>query len=469
MNFVSFEFLIFFGLVLLPYWIIRDRRWQNLLLLASSCIFYGWLVPWHVLVLLASTLLDYLLALGMGRWKSGTGVLFWTGLISNLSLLTLVKYYFSFNHSLAAWLDGIGFEGDIFLARIILPLGLSFYILKKIGYLSDVRRGTLSPVTDLVAFAAYVSFFPQVFSGPIDRPQTLLKQLQEPRIWKVEHVQQAAGLLVMGFFKKIVIANTVKVIVDQIFLLEQPSWVLLLVGGLGFTLQILADFSSYTDISRGVSFLLGLETMENFRQPYLALTPGEFWNRWHISLSSWLRDYVFFPLRRTLLRIRSLPEILVQSIPPLVTMFISGLWHGVGWQFIVWGLYHGVLIVLYQWSGLRMDASQMPVPRVRLFAAWLTMFVLIVFGWLIFRAPSLTWLWNVLLHAPLYRNSFELTAGLSLLSIVAFYASLLMIGSVIDHHRERLTGLRPLYYAAATLMIIVFLNSSSPDFIYFQF
>ncbi len=467
MTFVSYEFPIFFTIVFVLYWVVRRGPWQNLLLLASSYLFYGWLVPWHVLVLFLSTLLDYLLALGMIRLKSQARLFLWLGILLNIALLAFVKYYFSFNNSLGLWLNELGLSGDIFLARVILPLGLSFYILKKIGYLIDVQRGVLQPTNDFIAFAAYVSFFPQVFSGPIDRPQKLLKQLEQPRIWKPAHAYTAWHLLVMGLFKKIVIANTVKVIVDQIFLLEEPSKVLLLVGGLGFTLQILADFSSYTDISRGISFLLGLETMENFNQPYLSLTPGEFWNRWHISLSSWLRDYIFFPLRRALLRMRTLPEVIVQSLPALVTMFVSGLWHGVGWKFIVWGLYYGVLIVLYQLIGLRGDWR--PAGRFKLFFAWLTMFLLIVFGWLIFRAQSLPWLWNALAHAPLYRTPQELIASFTLLVMIAFYATLLMVKFLMDRYWENSLNLHALYYAGATLAVMVFMNSSSPDFIYFQF
>jgi D-alanyl-lipoteichoic acid acyltransferase DltB (MBOAT superfamily) len=347
-------------------------------------------------------------------------------------------------------------------------LGLSFYILKKIGYLLDVQRGIFQPTHDFIAFAAYVAFFPQVLSGPIDRPQKLLTQLYESRAWKPENLYKASQLLIMGFFKKIVIANTVQVIVGQVFELEAPSKILLLVGGLGFTLQILADFSSYTDISRGLSYLLGLETTENFNQPYLSLTPGEFWNRWHISLSSWLRDYIFFPLRRILLKRKNIfPDIFIQSIPPLVTMFVSGLWHGVGWKFILWGLYYGVLIVIYQLLNIRGDWK--PKGVLNQFLAWLVMFSLIVFGWLIFRSVSLEWLWNALVNTPFYSNSNELIASFVLLAMVGFYASLLIVKSLLDWYFEKYPTLHALYYVAATLMTIIFINSSSPDFIYFQF
>lgn len=476
MGFTTYEFLVFFPIFLALYWLGRgaSRHWKNLLLLAASYGFYGWIASWHVIVIFLSTLVDYFLALGMARWKSKARLLMWTGVILNISLLAFTKYYLFFNTSLANWLSQFGLNGDVFLMHIILPLGLSFYILKKIGYLLDVQRGTFQPTRDFVAFAAYVSFFPQVLSGPIDRPQKLLTQLVEPRVWKSENLYNAWQLLVMGFFKKIVIANTVQVIVEQIFGLEEPSKTLLLAGGLGFTLQILADFSSYTDISRGLSFLLGLKTAENFNQPYLSLTPSEFWNRWHISLSSWLRDYIFFPVRRALLKRKDVfPEILIQSIPPLVTMFVSGLWHGVGWKFIVWGMYYGLLIVVYQILGVRTEnlthGRNNFWINVKQFLAWGVMFSLIVFGWLIFRADSLAWLWNALTNTPFYRNPQELTASFVLTVTIGFYASLLFVKFLLDRYFEKYTNLRAVYYVCATLMTIVYINSSSPDFIYFRF
>ncbi|MDD2922606.1 MAG: hypothetical protein PHQ36_10010, partial [Anaerolineales bacterium] len=270
MGFTTYEFLVFFSVFLALYWLGKNRQWKNLLLLAASYIFYGWLASWHVIVIFLSTLIDYFLALGMARWKPKARLLAWIGVITNLGLLAFIKYYFFFNASLAEWINRTGLNGDVFLMRIILPLGLSFYILKKIGYLLDVQRGTFQPTRDFIAFAAYVAFFPQILSGPIDRPQKLLTQLYKPRAWQNENLYNAWRLLIMGFFKKLVIANTVQVIVDQIFEIGEPSKILLLVGGIGFTLQILADFSSYTDLSRGFSFLLGLETTENFNRPYLS-------------------------------------------------------------------------------------------------------------------------------------------------------------------------------------------------------
>ena len=468
MGFTTYEFLVFFPVFLLLYWLINNRQWKNLLLLVASYVFYGWLASWHVVVIFISTTADYFLALGMARWKEKSKLLLWIGIILNVGLLAFTKYYFYFNTSLADLLNVAGNSGDVFLMHIILPLGLSFYVLKKIGYLLDVQRGTFKPTTDFIAFAAYVAFFPQILSGPIDRPQKLLTQLYQPRSWKAENFYNAWQLIVMGFFKKLVIANTVQVIVEQIFEISAPSKILLIIGGVGYMLQIFADFSSYTDLSRGFAFLLGLETTENFNQPYLALTPSEFWNRWHITLSSWLRDYIFFPLRRVLLKRKDvIPDFVIQSLPPLITMLVSGLWHGVGWKYIVWGLYFGVLIVIYQVVGIRGDWK--PQGAVKNFLAWLVMFALLIFSFLIFRTISLEWLWNSLAYAPFYRSSNELIASFVLLVMLGFYALLLMIKFLLDRYFEKFTTLHAVYFVLATLMTIVFINSTSPDFIYFQF
>ena len=464
MGFISYDFLIFFLIVFCLYWAFPKSKWQNFLIFASSLFFYGWLVPWHIIVLLLSTIVDYLLALGMIRWEKKSVIFMWIGITLNILLIISVKYYFKYDEILLTWAKDYGISESTVLLRNILPLGTSFYTLKKISYLLDVHRGILEPQRDLIKFGSYVSFFPQVLSGPIERSQGFLKQLDIPRIWKAENFYNAWQLLIMGVFKKIVIANTVKVLVDQIFLIKEPSKIFLIIGGLGFTLQILADFSSYTDLSRGISFLLGLKTTENFNKPYLALTPNDFWNRWHISLSSWLRDYIFFPTRRTLLRIKFLPEISAQILPPLLTMFISGLWHGTGNTFIVWGLYYGFLIVIYQFLGIRSD-----IKSFKRFFAWLIMFIIIVFGWVIFRSPSTGWLWNILSNSPFINNVNEVIASLVLFTMIMFYSSFLYIKHLIDYFAPKHTNLLALYYTSVVLITIIFTKSSSPDFIYFQF
>ncbi len=465
MGFISYDFLIFFLIVFALYWIIPNRRWQNFILLAASYYFYGWLQVWYAVLLGASTAGDFLLARGMEARPHHRRLFLGISLALNLGVLGFFKYYNFFSDDVIVLLDRIGLQAAPWLVKIALPAGLSFFTLKKLGYMIDVLRGALQPVHTFMDFALYVSFFPQIIAGPIERPQKLLPQIEALRIWKADYFYSAWPLLVMGTFKKLVVANSVQVMVDRIFGFSEPSIFLLMCGALGYTLQILADFSAYTDLSRGVSWLLGFETSENFRQPYLALSPAEFWNRWHITLSSWLRDYIFFPLRRAALRYR-LNENLALSIPPLVTMFASGLWHGAGLHFVVWGLYYGALIAAYQLIGLR--GGWKPASKLKTFLAWLVMFSLVVFGWAIFRAPSMAWLLDVLLRSPFLPSWNEFIFSLIALSVVLAYSLPLLLKHIMDRYAKE-NWLQAAYLAAAVTLSIVYANSSNPDFIYFQF
>ena len=467
MSFTSLTFAVFCLLVLAAYWLFRQKNWQNTILLLAGYVFYGWIHPWYVILLGLATLWDYFIARQISLRKEKARALLAVSLVLNLGVLAFFKYYNFFNASLFSRLAGMGISADVLLASIALPAGLSFYTLKKLGYVLDVSRGTLKPVHNLLDFALYVSFFPQIISGPIDRPQKLLPQIESARAWKAENFTQAWPLILMGFLKKVVIADTVKSMVDRIFSLQQPGKLLVFAAALAFTLQILADFSAYTDISRGVARLFGFETAENFRAPYISLTPSEFWNRWHITLSSFLRDYIFFPLRRMLLRKRTLPAWLVNALPPLVTMFISGIWHGAGWTYLLWGVYYGVLIVIYQAAGIQGDLK--PSGRVQAFFAWLLMFGLIVFGWLIFRAPSLAWLYKVLFVFPWISTPQDGVIILVVLSMLAAYALPLFVKNMLDRYVSEFSWWHALFYAAITLAVIIFTNSSNPDFIYFQF
>ena len=304
MSFTSLTFWVFLAIVFAAYWMIPGRQWKNILLLIAGYIFYGWVSPWLAFMLGLSTLPDFFLAKGMRAQPSRTRLLLGLSLLLNVGLLAFFKYYNFFSADLAELLANLGIKNDFLLTRLLLPAGLSFYTLKKLGYIIDVSRGALEPTDTLADFALYVSFFPQIVAGPIDRPQKLLPQIESGRTWKAEFFYNAWPMILMGLFKKVVIADSIKVIVDQIFSLGSPSLFLFLMGALAFTLQILADFSGYTDIARGTAQLFGFEISENFNLPYLSLTPTDFWNRWHITLSTWLRDYIFFPLRRALMRSR---------------------------------------------------------------------------------------------------------------------------------------------------------------------
>jgi D-alanyl-lipoteichoic acid acyltransferase DltB (MBOAT superfamily) len=466
--FTGLTFWVFFAFVLIVYWSIKERRWQNAFLLLASYLFYGWVTPWLAFLLGISTLADFLLDRGIYEKPARTRLFMGVSLLINLGVLAFFKYYNFFSIDLAKLADTLGFGGDFLLVKVFLPAGLSFFTLKKLGYMIDVSRGTLQPTYTLVDFALYVAFFPQIVAGPIDRPQKLLPQIESQRKWNVQYLFNSWPLLIMGLFKKVVIADSVKVIVDHIYSLNQPTLLLLSMGALAFTLQILADFSGYTDIARGLALLLGFDTTENFNFPYLALTPGDFWNRWHITLSVWLRDYIFFPIRRELMRSHiKFPQWLVITIPPIVTMLVSGLWHGAGWTYIVWGLYYGVLISAYQLVGIRNDVK--PKSHIMTGVAWSIMFCFIVFGWAIFRAPSLNWLFNIFWSFQLNTKPDENVIALITLAITIFYSTPLVIKMLADRYLTRDSFLHAVYYALAVLAIAIYINSSSPDFIYFKF
>ncbi len=465
MAFTSYDFLLFFLIVFILYWMVRERRWQNIILLVASYYFYGSLQVWYAVMLGISTTVDFFLARGMVLYPGRKHLFVWLSLFLNLGVLAFFKYFDFFGSNVAVFLSSVGFNADRLLLNILLPAGLSFLTLRKLGYMIDVSRGTLKPAHNFVDFALYVSFFPQLVAGPIERPQKLLPQIESQRTWKADFFYKAWPLLVMGFFKKIVIANSAQILVNRVFGFSEPSGFLLLSGALGYTLQILADFSAYTDLSRGVSFLLGFDTSENFRQPYLSLTPTDFWNRWHISLSTWLRDYVFFPVRRLVLRYK-INENLAMSIPPLATMFVSGLWHGAGLTFAVWGLYYGLLITTYQLAGIRGDWK--PSSKPKLLFAWLLMFSLIVFGWTIFRAPSMSWLFHAIFNSSFIPSYGEFILGVITITLTIAYSLPMLLKYLLDQYANE-SWVQAAFYAVAVALTIVYINSASSDFIYFQF
>lgn len=464
MNFTTYEFLVFFLTVLALYWLLRKHTLQNVLLLAASYLFYAWVHPWYAVLLGLSTLMDYGIALAMqksarkNRWLAAS-------LAVNLLVLGFFKYYNFFIPHVAGTLESMGVDGEILMVKVLLPAGLSFFTLKKLGYILDVWKENLAPASNPVSFALFVSFFPQINAGPIDRAQTLLPQIDAPRAWKAEYFYRAWPLLVMGFFKKFVIANGVGATVTRIFHVNDPTGEMVVAGVLGFGLQVLADFTAYTDISRAISLLLGFETSENFRAPFLSLTPTDFWNRWHMTLSFWMRDYIFFPVRRKLMR-TSLPAWLTNALPPMVTMLVSGIWHGAGWNFVAWGAWFGILIVLYQAVGIRGDFN--PANPFKRFFAWLVMFIFLQISWLLFAAPSLAWLGKAL-SGPFFGTIQEQSVALLTITLTVLFSIPMIAKHLLDRYVKSDSLLHSIYYAAATIVMIVYVNSASTDFVYFQF
>ncbi len=346
MIFNSITFLIFFLIFFQLYWLINNRlsiSTRNLFTVLSSYLFYGWW-DWRFLSLIIfSSAVDYIIGLLLANEenKKRRKLLLATSLVANLGVLGFFKYFNFFIDSLNGFMAMFSISLNINMLRIILPVGISFYTFQTLSYTIDVYKRRIEPTKDILSFFAFVSFFPQLVAGPIERASHLLKQFQERKRFSYDDEVTGLRLALWGFFKKIVIADNFGVLTDHIFSSTQaPSGLLTIAGALFFALQIYADFSGYSDIAIGISKMLGFDLMKNFATPYFATSFGEFWHRWHISLSTWFRDYLYIPLggnRSTKLRVSS---------NLMVTFLLSGLWHGADITFLIWGGLHGSALII---------------------------------------------------------------------------------------------------------------------------
>ncbi len=473
MLFNSYAFAIFFALLLPTYWLMaRWPRAQNVLLLAVSYYFYSRWDARFLSLLVLSTLMDY----ACGLWVSGEKdprrrkAAVALSMALNLGMLGYFKYYDFFADSLQAALARAGFSVELWHLRLALPIGISFYTFQSMSYVIDVYRREIQPTRNLVQFAAFVSFFPHLVAGPIMRPTTLLPQVATPRRFDIERFYQGSYLIFWGLLKKVVVADNLGVIVKDLFgRWETLDGGLALLAVYAFAFQIYGDFSGYTDIARGVSKCLGFELSLNFNLPYFATSPREFWTRWHISLSQWLRDYLYISLGGsrggTLLTYRNL----------MITMILGGLWHGAAWTYVLWGVYHGLLLVghrLVEPLLKRIDPID-PVER----ACWkglriVATFHLVCLGWLMFRAESVGQALGML-GAIVYHPSIPTAAYLLPFLVVVIP---LLIVQVIQYLADDLDVIartpwfvRSVFYTAGFYAIVLGGNFGGQQFIYFQF
>jgi len=337
--FHSLDFVLFFLVFTAIYWWL-PHRFQNIFLFAGSYFFYGYVHPWFLILIATSTIIDYSAARGMEARPEHKRTFLWMSIVTNFGMLGFFKYFNFFVDNVAAVLASMGLPWNQPTLRILLPVGISFYTFQAMSYTIDVYKGELHARRNLLDLATFVSFFPHLVAGPIQRASFLLPQVETPRRFSMEKARSGFGLICWGFFKKLVIADNVGVIANKVFALGDPTFPLLWSGVFAFAIQIYADFSAYTDIARGTSRWLGFELTENFDHPYLARTPADFWRRWNISLSSWFRDYVYIPLGG------SKAGEMKWARNVLVTFLLSGLWHGASWNYVLWGAYHGILLVL---------------------------------------------------------------------------------------------------------------------------
>ena len=408
MLFNSLTFVVFYLVVFALYWLLRARTPQNVLLLAASWIFYGAWSWKFLLLLLASTMLDYicgLLIAGAADQRRKRLVLI-VSVTANLLFLATFKYLGFFVREFALLLESIGVNANVPVLEIVLPVGISFYTFQTIGYVVDVYRGKVPPARSLLDYSLYVAFFPQLVAGPIERAGHMIPQFQKERVWRTAAFESGLQLAVWGLFKKIVIADNLAPYVDAVY--DNPaafSGLALITATIFFAFQIYCDFSGYTDTARGVARMLGFELMRNFDFPYVSKTPVEFWRRWHISLSTWFQDYLYYPLAMRYMRRGGYFR---KYKAHIISMTLIGFWHGANWTFIVFGLYWGLVIALYLASleraaaaerGALVDRLAALAPRARGMAAVALMFTLVCIGWVFFRAESIGDAWYVLTRA----------------------------------------------------------------------
>lgn len=378
MVFTSHIFIFYFlPVVLLAYYLLPGRR--NLFLLCASCAFYAWWNPWFVVLMLFSTVVNYICGHIIARSSPGRRCRFLAlaaSVVINLGTLGFFKYFMFFQNNLNSLLDFFR-AGTFPVLQVILPVGISFYIFKSMSYSIDIYRGQSPPARSFFDFACFVSFFPQLMAGPIMRYNTIADQLVR-RTHTLEKFSSGAALFILGFAKKILLADAVGQVADAVFAAKAPCAVDAWFGAAAYAFQIYLDFSAYSNMAIGLGLMLGFVTLRNFNAPYLADSVTDFWRRWHISLSSWFRDYLYIPLGGSRCPTTRVYFNLV------VVFLLCGLWHGANWTFVLWGAYHGVLLILERSMGKKPIYAMLPRPMRVLFT-----FVLVLFSWVLFRSDNI--------------------------------------------------------------------------------
>lgn len=477
MLFNSLTFFIFLTIVLPVYYSLKLRA-QNIWLLIASYVFYGcW--DWRFLLLLmASTLVDFLIGLAIGGAQDERVRKRWlmVSLASNLGILGFFKYFNFFIDSAAEVIRLAGFQPHLPTLQIVLPVGISFYTFQSLSYTIDIYRRRLEPCRDLIDFALFVSYFPQLVAGPIERAKHLLPLLQSARTVNWQSIAVGVELILIGYFKKVGVADTLAPMVDARFAAPQfASGADLLLAVYLFAFQIYCDFSGYTDIARGVSRLLGVELMRNFNQPYLSADITDFWRRWHISLSSWLRDYLYISLGGNRHGIGKTYRNL------MLTMMLGGLWHGASWNFIIWGTLHGFYLSVHKWlmeRGRKAPHHGHVHGLGRRLVAIVVTFHAVCFAWIFFRAETFQSAFAVLHGIATWQAGSDWIAPLNWLSprLLVLLGMLAVIDLVQARQGDhavlvgRSLSLRTVSYAALVVATLALgnLNDNVP-FIYFQF
>ena len=476
MLFNSLHFFVFLPVVFTAYWLINryNIKYQNLFLVVVSYIFYGWWDPRFLLLIVFSSLIDYTVGWMIGQTRNPfhQRIFLLTSVLVNLGVLGFFKYFNFFADSFAKLLSVLGMQTDFISLNIILPVGISFYTFQTLSYTIDVYRGTILPTRNIVAFFAYVSFFPQLVAGPIERAAQFLPQFLRKRTFRLELACDGTRQMLWGFVKKILVADNCGIVTDQIFsdtsVLNGPT---ILIGCVLFAFQVYCDFSGYSDIAIGTARLFGFRLTRNFAYPYLARNIQEFWQRWHISLTNWFRDYVFLPLGG------SLDKPLWLIVNNLITFALVGLWHGASWNFVVFGIVNGLYfipsLVIFRKHRSVQNQDETVLHILLDVLRQIRTFVAMFLPMLLFRVPTIPELLMLFkriaatdyIGAPLPSANFSLLLCFGMFSM-EFLQRRHPHGLEISHYPQ---WFRWSLYISLTWLIITFGAFHQRQFIYFQF
>ncbi len=478
MLFNSIDFAFFLPIVFLLYWFVfnRNLKMQNFLIVLASYVFYGWW-DWRFLsLILFSTLVDYTVGRRLKDEEDNTKrkMLLWISILVNLGFLGFFKYYNFFLDNFVGAFSLFGAEISANSLNVILPVGISFYTFQTLSYTIDVYKRKLEPTKDFIAFTAFVSFFPQLVAGPIERATNLLPQFYKERKFEYSNAVDGMRQIIWGIFKKMVIADSCAEYANQIFNNSADfGGSTLVLGALFFTFQIYGDFSGYSDIAIGTSRLFGFSLMRNFAFPYFSRDIAEFWRRWHISLSTWFRDYLYIPLGGS----RGSLSMKVRNT--FIIFIVSGFWHGANWTFIVWGALNAIyflplLLTNNNRNNLEIVAQGKYIPNMREFASMLLTFSLTVFAWIFFRASDMSHAFSFIAEI-LSPSLFTLPEIIpkTVLVLIAILLAVEWLGREGQYAIERfaVNWSRPLRWSAYLVLIyfIIVFGRSQQEFIYFQF
>lgn len=482
MLFNSLDFAYFLIIVFIFYWFLTNKNLenQNILIVLSSYVFFGWWDWRFLLLIIFSTTVDFLVGfyLNFTQEKRKRKILLWISIIVNLGLLGYFKYFNFFLESFVTAFTFFGLKINANSLDIILPVGISFYTFQTLSYTIDVYRKKLQPSIDFIAFSAFVSFFPQLVAGPIERASNLLPQFSNKRQFNYNKAIDGTRQILWGLFKKVVIADNCAIIVNEIFNNSlELNGSTLLIGAILFSFQIYGDFSGYSDIAIGTARLFGFNLMQNFAHPFFSRSIPEIWKRWHISLTTWFRDYLFIPL------VKKFPiNIYTKVINTFILFTIIGFWHGASWNFLIWGLYAALIFVPSLFLKHKKQTTIIAQGKVlpTLFESYQVMrtFLKFAIGMIFFRSDSLSQIWTFLkkifslslLEIPVFSNK---TFTLKVIILIIVFMFIEWMGREQRYAIEKISLTWGKSYRKAFYYLIVFLifwfAGQKQDFIYFQF